>query len=153
MVRVFLDSGVLVQGIILDWCPARAILILGSHGVVGIETTQVVVDEVRAALHRKGVEAGSGSQFDRLLKAFGMKVHARPPAPAVEAGIGRFLPLMRHRADIAILVAAISVEPDWLVTGNLEHFNPAVARASGLRIVSPVQLMGYLGVRQPNASE
>ncbi len=146
MARVFLDSGVLVQGIATEWGAAKALLILGGYGVLELETSQVVILELTAALQRKGIPTGPRSPFARTLKALRLTVHPSPPASEVQAGIARFLPLMRHKADIAVLVAAILAQPDWLVSGNLDHFNPAVARASGLRIVSPAQLMGYLSV-------
>ncbi len=137
MARVFLDSGVLVQGIATDWGAAKALLILGSYKILDLETSQVVIAEVTAALERKGIPTGPRSDFARSLKLLRLTVHPRPAASLVQEALPRFLPLLRHRADIAVLVAAMSTNPDWLVSGNLDHFTPAVARASGLRIVSP----------------
>jgi len=146
MTRVFLDSGVFVQAIGVEWCAARAILILGSHRVLELETSEVVMAEVTGALQRKGLPTGTGSEFGRLLRVLRLTVHPKPSVLEVVEGIERFLPLMRHKADIAVLVSALSAKPDWLMSGNLEHFTPAVARATGLRIVSPAQLMTYLGI-------
>jgi predicted nucleic acid-binding protein len=53
-----------------------------------------------------------------------------------------------HPADAPILAAAAAAQVDYLVTGNTRHFvdNPAVAGQSGLRIVTPAQLVNLLGL-------
>jgi predicted nucleic acid-binding protein len=143
---LFLDSGVFVQGISAEWGAAKAILILGARGVFSIHTSEVVIHEVTAALNRKGMPTGSGSDFERLVRALKLTVHPRPSKDAVREGIRSYLPLVRHRAGIPIVVAALAANPDWLVSSNTEHFNPALARAMGLRIVSPPLLLRHLQI-------
>ena len=147
MARVFLDSGVFVEGISAEWGAAKAILILGGHRVLALETSEVVFVEVTRALRRKGIPAGGGSAFAKLVRTIGLTIHPRPSEEDIRDGLQRYLPSMRHQADVSVLVAAIAAKPDWLVSCNASHFNPQVARASGLRIVTPAQLMRYLNVR------
>jgi hypothetical protein len=52
--------------------------------------------------------------------------------------------LIRHAADVPVLLAAIASRPDWLITHNTKHFTPAVARRSGLRIATPVEFFRAL---------
>ncbi len=45
--------------------------------------------------------------------------------------------MIRHAADVPVLVSAINSKPDWLLTHNTKPFSPAVARRTGLRIGTP----------------
>lgn len=49
--------------------------------------------------------------------------------------------LIRHAADVPVLVSAIRAGPDWLLTNNAEHFTPEVAARTGLRIADPRQFV------------
>ncbi|MBI4491250.1 MAG: hypothetical protein HY690_00445 [Chloroflexi bacterium] len=144
MARVFLDSGVFMQGISASWGAAKAVLILGASGVFSVETSEVVVFEVKAALARSGIATGPGSEFARLIQELKLVVHPRPSEDAVREGMELYLPVVRHKADIPVVVAAVSASPDWLVSSNTRHFNARVALKTGLRIVSPPQLLRYL---------
>jgi O-methyltransferase involved in polyketide biosynthesis len=54
--------------------------------------------------------------------------------------------LIRHSNDVPVLVTAIKARPDWLVTSNTEHFTPDVAARTGLRIVTPHELLTRCGI-------
>jgi hypothetical protein len=45
--------------------------------------------------------------------------------------------LIRHGADVPVLLSAIRSKPDWLLTHNTEHFTMAIAQNTGLRIGTP----------------
>ena len=47
--------------------------------------------------------------------------------------------IIRHLNDAPVLAAAINAQADWLLSNNTEHFTPAVARRTGLRIATPYQ--------------
>jgi hypothetical protein len=49
--------------------------------------------------------------------------------------------LIRHAADVSVLVSAIQAAPDWLITNNTEHFTPEVAAKTSLRIATPQQFV------------
>lgn len=144
MATLFLDSGVFMEGISASWGPARAILILGASGVFSVETSEVVVFEVMAALARNGISTGPGSEFARLIQELKLRVHPRPSEEAVREGVKSYLPVVRHRADVPVVVAALLARPDWLASSNTRHFNAALAQKTGLRIVSPRELLSYL---------
>jgi len=43
-----------------------------------------------------------------------------------------------------LLLSAIHSRPDWLLTHNRDHFTPAVARRTRLRIATPAESFGTL---------
>lgn len=45
--------------------------------------------------------------------------------------------LIRHAADVPVLLSAMKARPDWLLTHNTKHFSTAVARRTGLAIATP----------------
>ena len=52
--------------------------------------------------------------------------------------------LIRHEADVPVLLSAIAAKPDWLLTHNTKHFTQAVAVRCGLRIATPVKFFTIL---------
>jgi hypothetical protein len=44
--------------------------------------------------------------------------------------------LIRHAADVPMLLSAMASKPDWLLTHNTKHFTQAVAKRTGLRITT-----------------
>ena len=54
--------------------------------------------------------------------------------------------LIRHAADIPIVLAAMDAGVDYLVTLNRRHFidDPEVARKSGLRIGTPGDALAWV---------
>jgi hypothetical protein len=65
-----------------------------------------------------------------------------PPPP--EADVARSRSLIRHAADVPVLLSAIRSRPDWLLTHNQRHFTPAVARRTKLRIATPGEFFRIL---------
>ena len=45
--------------------------------------------------------------------------------------------LIRHAADVPVLLSAMASGPDWLLTHNTKHFTSVVAERTGLRIATP----------------
>ena len=52
--------------------------------------------------------------------------------------------LIRHAADVPVLLSAMVCKPDWLLTHNIKHFTPAVAQRTGLRIATPADFFRTL---------
>jgi hypothetical protein len=142
--RAFLDANVFVKGIVSNWGAAKAVLILGTLGLIQIETSAVVRQEVEHALNSLGIPTGPGSEFADLTRLVRLVVWPIPPAESVEVSVPRLLPHLRHLADVAVVVAAIQAAPDWLVSENTRHFNPEVAEATGLRIATPRTFLEWL---------
>jgi hypothetical protein len=54
--------------------------------------------------------------------------------------------LIRHAADVPVLLSAIASKPDWLLTNNTKHFTKAVAQRTGLRIATPAEFFRALSM-------
>jgi hypothetical protein len=52
--------------------------------------------------------------------------------------------LIRHAADVPLILSAMASKPDWLLTHNTKHFTKAVAERSGVRIAAPVEFFRTL---------
>jgi hypothetical protein len=52
--------------------------------------------------------------------------------------------LIRHAADVPVLLSAIASRPDWFLTHNTKHFTPAVAHRTGLRFATPIEFFRAL---------
>jgi hypothetical protein len=52
--------------------------------------------------------------------------------------------LIRHEADVPVLLSAIRSHPDWLPTNNRKHFNREVQAKTGLRIATPSEFFREL---------
>jgi hypothetical protein len=52
--------------------------------------------------------------------------------------------LIRHAADVPVLLSAMASRPDWLLTHNTKHFTKTVAQRTALRIATPVEFFRAL---------
>jgi hypothetical protein len=52
--------------------------------------------------------------------------------------------LIRHAADVPVLLSAVTSRPNWLPTHNNKHFTQSVAKRTGLRFATPVQFFQAL---------
>ena len=52
--------------------------------------------------------------------------------------------LIRHAADVRVLLSAMASKPDWLLTHNTKHFTMAVAERTALRIATPAEFFRAL---------
>jgi hypothetical protein len=83
------------------------------------------------------VEVGLGSEiinvYGTLLRLLDPEYVALPSKQEVE----RHRHLIRHQADVPVLVSALKAAPDWFLTTNTRHFNKQVALRTQLRISTP----------------
>jgi len=137
--RLFLDSNVLTGGILAAWGLDKAILSLCAARICQMVLAEVVREEVEDNLLVRAATFSSEEadwvieSYDKLIKL------ARPERvllPTAEE-VARSRRLIRHAADVPVLLSAIAARPDWLLTHNTEHFTPEVARKTGLRIATP----------------
>lgn len=145
-VRIFLDSNVLTAGIVSTWGLDKAVLSLCSARICRLILAEAVREEVEENLLVRlgGIESADA---DRVLGHYGhlitlMKPEVVPYPGQAEVKAARHL--IRHAADVPVLLSAIASHPDWLLTHNTKHFTPAVARRTGLRIATPVEFFRAL---------
>jgi len=131
---------VLTAGIVARWGLDKAVLSLCAARICQLVLAEVVRDEVEENLlaHLTGLDPASASRvLDDYLRLIALMDPEMVPYPS-QPEIAAARPI-RHAADVPVLLSAIAGRPDWLLTHNTKHFNPAVARRTGLRIATPAR--------------
>jgi predicted nucleic acid-binding protein len=145
-VRLFLDSNVLTAGIVSTWGLDKAVLSLCAARICRLVLAEAVRDEVEEGLliRLSGLETAAANRvlddYARLIAL--MKPEVVPYPGQDEAKAARHL--IRHAADVPVLLSAIASRPDWFLTHNTKHFTPAVARRTGLRFATPAEFFRAL---------
>jgi predicted nucleic acid-binding protein len=145
-VRLFLDSNVLTAGIVSTWGLDKAVLSLCAARIYRLVLAEAVREEVEENLliRLSGLETAAANRvlddYARLISL--MKPEVVPYPEQEEVKVSRHL--IRHAADVPVLLSAIASRPDWFLTHNTKHFTPAVARRTGLRFATPVEFFQVL---------
>jgi predicted nucleic acid-binding protein len=146
LLRLFLDSNVLISGIVSPWGLDKAVLSLCAARICRLILAQAVRDEVEEALlvHGRALDAADAKSIIegyRLLIAF-IEPELVPYPEDERVRSSRHL--IRHLTDVPVLLSAMDARPDWLLTHNTRHFTRAVARQTGLRIATPAEFFRTL---------
>lgn len=147
-IRLFLDSNVLTGGIISPWGLDKAALSLCAARLCRLVLAEVVRDEVEENLlvHAESLPSLEADEliehYRRLIKLTDPEMVSFPE----EALVSSSRHLIRHAADVPILLSAIASKPDWLLTHNTKHFTQAVAKRTGLRIATPAEFFRTLSI-------
>jgi hypothetical protein len=101
--RVFLDSGVFLEGLLAPWSASRAVLVLSRRRVFKIILAKYVQAEVEEnLLELLASDARLGSEiinvYGTLLRLLGPEYVALPSKQEVE----RHRHLIRHQADVPV---------------------------------------------------
>ena len=145
-IRLFLDSNVLTGGIVSPWGLDKATLSLCAAKVCQLVLAAVVRDEVEEnlLLHAERLPALDAEHliedYRRLIKLTDPEVVPYPDRELVRTSRH----LIRHAADVPVLLSAIASKPDWLLTHNTRHFTKAVAHRTGLGIATPAEFFRAL---------
>jgi hypothetical protein len=137
---------VLTGGIVSSWGLDKAVLSLCAARICRLVLASVVQEEVEDNLIEHAT-ALSSEEAEQVLEDYQTLIRlARPevvPAPRLDE-VARSRHLIRHAADVPVLLSAISSRPHWLLTRNRRHFTAAVARRTGLRIATPTEFFEAL---------
>ncbi|MGE5204393.1 MAG: putative toxin-antitoxin system toxin component, PIN family [Chlamydiota bacterium] len=145
-IRLFLDSNVLTGGLVSPWGLDKATLSLCAAKVCKLVLAEAVRDEVEENLliHAERIAALDAEQliedYRRLIKLANPEIVPYPDSEQVR--ISRHL--IRHEADVPVLLSAMASKPDWLLTHNTKHFTRTVARRTSLRIATPAEFFRTL---------
>jgi predicted nucleic acid-binding protein len=145
-IRLFLDSNVLTGGIVSPWGLDKAALSLCAARVCKLVLAEAVRDEVEEnlLLHAQRLPSSEADEwiehYRRLIKLTGPEMVPYPHADLVRSSRR----LIRHAADVPVLLSAMASAPDWLLTHNTKHFTPAVAQRTGVRIATPAEFFRML---------
>jgi predicted nucleic acid-binding protein len=144
--RLFLDSNVLLGGIVAEWGLDKGVLSLCAAKIARLVLAEAVRDEIEEnlLLHAQRLAPPESDRlmenYRRLVELTNPELIPYPDASAVLANRS----LIRHQADVPVLLSAMAARPDWLLTHNRKHFTEAVARRTGLRIAAPVDFFRTL---------
>ena len=145
-IRLFLDSNVLTGGIVSPWGLDKAALSLCAARLCKLVLAEVVRDEVEEnlLLHAERMSALNADEliehYHRLVKLTGPEIVRYPAQSLVQSSRH----LIKHAADVPVLLSAIASRPDWLLTHNTKHFTQTVANRTGLRIATPAEFFRTL---------
>lgn len=145
-IRLFLDSNVLTGGLISPWGLDKATLSLCAAKICKLVLAEVVRDEVEdnLLLHAGQISSLDGEQlindYNQLIRLSHPEIVPWPDAALVRSSRH----LIRHEADVPVLLSAIASQPDWLLTHNTKHFTKAVASRTSLRIATPAEFFRAL---------
>jgi len=140
--RVFLDSGVLLEGLLAPWSASRAFLILSRRGVFKIILAEYVRGEVEDNLLE--LLAANPRLADETINAYSTLLRLLRPeiiALPTKQAIDRHRHLIRHQAHVPVLVSALEAAPDWFLTTNTRHFTRQVALRTKLKILTPQEFL------------
>jgi len=133
--RIFLDSSVLFAAAASATGASRALVILAELGLLRLVVCPQVFDEVERNLQSKAPAALP--YFQRLRVALNWQVVKDPTPEQVRACLG-----IIAAKDAPILAAAISAQPDRLVTLDVRDFGcPEVQRSVPFLIQMPGELL------------
>jgi predicted nucleic acid-binding protein len=145
-IRLFLDSNVLTGGIVSPWGLDKAALSLCAARLCKLVLAEVVRDEVEEnlLLHAERLPRSDADEliehYRRLIKLTSPEVVPYPK----EADVLSSRHLIRHAADVPVLLSAMASKPDWLLTHNTRHFTQAVAKRTSVRIATPADFFRML---------
>jgi len=145
-IRLFLDSNVLTGGIVSPWGLDKAALSLCAARLCKLVLAEVVRDEVEEnlLLHAERLPTREVDEFiehyHRLVKLTDPEIVQYPARELVQSSRH----VIRHAADVPVLLSAMASKPDWLLTHNTRHFTQSVAKRSGLRIATPAEFFRTL---------
>ena len=145
-IRLFLDSNVLTGGIVSLWGLDKASLSLCAARVCKLVLAEVVRDEVEEnlLLHAERLPSLDADRliedYRRLIKLTNPELVPYPDDDLV----GSSQHMIRHAADVPVLLSAVASRPDWLLTHNTKHFTKTVAQRTSLRIATPAEFFRAL---------
>ena len=134
MRRVFFDANVIIAGSMSRRGASRALLTLAEAGMFRLIVSRQVIDEVERNLRDKLPEVLPLAA--EMLSHAAVEVVANPLPETFVHWVDHI-----EEKDAPILEAALQAKVDYLVTLNSRDFTPQVAARTGLRIVSPAELI------------
>lgn len=138
--NIFLDSSVLVAGILSETGASHVLLLLGEKEDILLTVSEMVIIESERTIAIKSPK--NIPVFRNAIVTSNLTIVRDPSNKEVEAN----LYLIKDPNDVPILLAAIKAKVDYLATHNRKHFleDPQVAERSGLKIGTPGDVLAWL---------
>ena len=129
-----------------SWGLDKATVSLCAAKVCQLVLAEVVGDEVEEnlVLHAERLPELDADQliqdYRRLIKLTNPEIVSYPDQDLVRSSRH----LIRHAADVPVLLSAMTSRSDWLLTHNTKHFKKAVVERTSLRIATPAEFFRAL---------
>jgi predicted nucleic acid-binding protein len=138
--RIFLDSSVVIAGVISTTGAARALMVMSEMGEIELLVSEYVIVETERTLARKVPHALP--EFRQAIKDANIKIVDDPSVKEVQ----EHLYLITDPEDIPILLSAMKAKVDYLATHNRRHFldDAKVAEKSKIQIGTPGDILTWL---------
>ncbi len=136
-VRVFLDSNVIISGLISDKAAPRVILDLLCHDLPFIQaaTGQYNIDEVERTIARKLPEIRT------VLHDFMSRLRIEIISLPSRKSLAKYRGVIADE-DLPVLVSALEYGADYLVTGDKRHFRGLAGKKDlPLKVCSPSEFV------------
>jgi predicted nucleic acid-binding protein len=137
--KLLLDSNVLTDGLFSRFGLSKAVLALCAARTCRMVLAEWVKIEVERNILKKS-DVLTDEDIELLIEDYhGFLKLARPlkvPLPD-ETRVIQNRSLIRHFADVPVVLAAIEAQADWIITKNRDHFTDKVAVKIGVSIASP----------------
>ncbi len=137
--KLLLDSNVLTDGLFSRFGLSKAVLALCAARTCRMVLAEWVKIEVERNILKKS-DVMTDEDVELLIEDYhGFLKLARPlkvPLPD-ETRVIQNRSLIRHFADVPVVLAAMDSQADWIITKNRDHFTDKVALKIGIRIASP----------------
>lgn len=133
-------------GIVSPWGLDKATLSLCAAKVCKLVLAEVVRDEVEENLIVQAERFPSLDvkqlieDYRRLIQLTSPQLVPYPDSEVVLSSRH----LIRHEADVPVLLSAMASKPDWLLTHNTKHFTKTVAQRTSPRIATPAEFFRTL---------
>ena len=136
MIRVVLDTNVIVSALLTAHGAEAAVLLLTLYGTISLVFSDPVLAEYREVLSRPKFKRPADVVTGVLADIRSVGHHVRPK---------RMLTVCAHDPDNRFLECAEAAEAHFLITGNKRHF-PAVWKAT--RVANARQFLEYFAALQ-----
>jgi putative PIN family toxin of toxin-antitoxin system len=140
-IRVFLDSNVIISGLLSEKGPPRVILDILSLGfpiLIGL-TGRYNLVEIQRNLKKKLPDLLP--LYRKYLPKMNLKAVSLPKPEELE----KFSGIIAQK-DVPVLVSAIKGQADFLVTGDKRHFDKiTITPSTPFKIVTPGEFLDLLG--------
>lgn len=142
--RLFFDSGVIIEGCTSAWGASKALLIMATlRANYTVVLAASVEQEVSHAIARKSAGLDTkqsrdvAADFAGWLERIRIERYALPTPEQMQTATKNILPALRHINDLAAVITAMQAQPDWVISTNTAHWNDRLAARTGLPIVTP----------------
>lgn len=137
--KLLLDSNILTDGLFSRFGLSKAVLALCAAKTCRLCLSEYVKMEVERNILKK-VGVLPDAAVERLIEDYNQFIQLSRPIvipPAEESRVIANRALIRHFADVPVVLAAMDGKVDWVITRNRDHFTDQVAEKIGIRIASP----------------